>query len=586
MTARRLLSALLAFGLVTAACGGDGGDAASTTAAGAASTTGATAGPQTVVSPDGRLGLKVPAGAPQVTVAEITAAEAGVDDVALVLGTYDLGPDGATFETPVVATFDTGMTVDPAEPLPLLVVAVENDDGEYEALSTRVDVTAGTMTLTAQVPHFSRLVIVGSPDGLSIWPDEIVAPVGAVWWGSWGIYDRRTRPLMNAAARIQWRDGYWDEDTGLVKVQPLIDGIDIDPYATASGVVDILEDSSVGSYVHYPDEAVGRDDTGLFPEFVEIFWGEALFTCDAAGLGTYGFDVEVYLPAGSVAFSTRLADGRRVVVVPAGGATITYVNEADALCIDTRYGSTVNLLSRYLGVPQGVVGAFLDSVLEDGMHDGIWSIPGVLPGLYQPNVDLWDSVMARVRITQPRLDVNLNYSVFECGATVSLPDLDALPVTTVCADEVQPIPGGDVVVVMETLSGPLAVDGDGAEYVYAAVFESNGDPSDDWQYQGDYEWDFFRDTDRWYQVLIHADGTRELLVTEPLGPPLPSGARALLFEDTVLWLIPAGEFDGDTLSGRVSAFVHDGTYDPATGQGDVSGADPTEPLVEVVSLDG
>jgi hypothetical protein len=116
------------------------------------------------------------------------------------------------------------------------------------------------------------------------------------------------------------------------------------------------------------------------------------------------------------------------------------------------------------------------------------------------------------------------------------------------------------------------------------VFESNGDPSDDWQYQGDFDWDLFRDTDRWYQLSIHGDGSKDLVASEPLGPALPSGVRALLYEDTILWLIPAGEFAGDTLRVRVTSFVHDGSYDPATGQGDVSGADPTAPLLEVMPI--
>ena len=45
------------------------------------------------------------------------------------------------------------------------------------------------------------------------------------------------------------------------------------------------------------------------------------------------------------------------------------------------------------------------------------------------------------------------------------------------------------------------------------------------------------------------------------------------------------EFSGQDPRGRVTAFVHDGTFNPANGMGDVIGADPTEPLLELVPLD-
>jgi hypothetical protein len=587
MRVRRPLAAVLAFGLLAAACGGDDDAAGSTTAtASPAATTQPPSEAQVIDSADGKLRLKVPAGSPEVSIAEITPEEAGVADVHLALGSYELSPSGAVFETPVVATFQTGMTHEAGDPLPLVAIAVENPAGDYEVLSTRVDLTGGTMTLTAEIPHFSRLVIVGTPDALEIWPDEIIAPVGARWWAEWGIYDSRLAPLTNASARIQYRRESYTGEEGFLSIEPLIEGIDIDPFAVASGVVDIWEDSSVDTYAYLP-EADYEDPSAFLEPDVEVFWGDALFGCDVEGSGTYGFDVAVFLPPGSVAFATRLADGRRAVVVPGGGATIGYADERDAFCIDTRYGSTVRILSELFEVPAAWVQEMFDSVFEDGMNDGIWSISSVTPGIYRANVDLWDAGAYRLRLKRKVLDLNINYSLFECGETRALEDQGGIEVTTVCADDPRPIPAGeDVVVVPALYSDALPIDGDGSEYVYSVVFESNGDPADDWQYQGDFDWDFFRDTDRWYQLSIHGDGSKDVYVSEPLGAALPSGVRALLFEDSILWLIPSGEFDGDTLSARVTSFVHDGSYDPDTGQGDVSGADPTEPLMEVIPVGG
>lgn len=38
-------------------------------------------------------------------------------------------------------------------------------------------------------------------------------------------------------------------------------------------------------------------------------------------------------------------------------------------------------------------------------------------------------------------------------------------------------------------------------YIYSAVFNSGGDPANDFQWNPPYDWDFFQRTDRWYQVI-------------------------------------------------------------------------------------
>jgi hypothetical protein len=242
------------------------------------------------------------------------------------------------------------------------------------------------------------------------------------------------------------------------------------------------------------------------------------------------------------------------------------------------------LMSLFLGIDRAVINRILEGMIEDGMQDGIWSISGTTPGLFTPWVDLWDAGFYRFNQPQHKVDVTLNYSVFECGETFLFEGYE-IETTTVCADEVLPIEE-EVVVVPAMYSGPIPVNGDGQEYVYSAVFESNGDPSDDWQFQGQFDWDFFQGADRWYQLFIHGDGSKEISVSQTLGPLLPSGVRALIFEDMILWIIPSSELPADTPLGQVSSFVHDGTFNPATGGGDVLGANPQEPLQPVVDVGG
>jgi hypothetical protein len=49
--------------------------------------------------------------------------------------------------------------------------------------------------------------------------------------------------------------------------------------------------------------------------------------------------------------------------------------------------------------------------------------------------------------------------------------------------------------------------------------------------------------------------------------------------DLVVFFIPASEVEVEMPSFRMTSFGHDGTYAPEVSGGDVSGADPTEPLI-------
>jgi hypothetical protein len=51
--------------------------------------------------------------------------------------------------------------------------------------------------------------------------------------------------------------------------------------------------------------------------------------------------------------------------------------------------------------------------------------------------------------------------------------------------------------------------------------------------------------------------------------------------NVIVFFIPVGEFGVPRPGYRLTAFGHDGTYAPEASGGDVIGADPTEPLLEL-----
>ena len=123
-------------------------------------------------------------------------------------------------------------------------------------------------------------------------------------------------------------------------------------------------------------------------------------------------------------------------------------------------------------------------------------------------------------------------------------------------------------------------------FSYAVVFDSDGDPADDWVPRDDFDLDFYQGTDRWYQIDLDPDrGQWAMTVSDGLAAYGPSAARAIVFGDTIVWIVPASEFDADLPAYRVPSFVHDGTLAPEASGGDVSGVDPTEPPLPVLDLD-
>jgi hypothetical protein len=321
-------------------------------------------------------------------------------------------------------------------------------------------------------------------------------------------------------------------------------------------------------------------------EWVEIFYGFDAFICAAPGFGTYGFDVVLSVDRPDLLFAGRTLSDQAVLVRPSEGVSIVYRVEGFAECVTDPRRQLITFLSVSHHVSAGHLNALIGRTFNDPLRDFIYSISSILAGFSTPRIDLRAVTAASMLTTQLTNDHNYNQSQFPCGSTVEVDALET-PVTTLCATNSVPIPAGEVVVVAATYEDALPAAGDEHHYTYAAVFESNGDPSDDWQFQGGFDWDFFIGTDRWYQA--HWDpgsGTWTLVVSNTLTNGGPSGVRALIMGDTILWIIPKSELPAEVPGVRVTSFVHDGSYRAEVSGGDVNGADPTEPLIPVEPIGG
>jgi len=587
----RRISVALAALLVAGACAGSS-DGTSTTGTSTTATTAAGGTTGEYTSPDGRLSLQVDGSVPGgVTIDEIGPSSLDFGDDVVTLGAYDLGPSGTVFDRPAAMTFDTGETYDPEHPAPLVGVLISDDGQTWEALSpVGISVVDGSVVVTADVPHFSRLVIERSDYGMYLDPEDVDTWVGDTWSAYFDLYDRKFVPVTNSPVRYSrlYRDGY-DTIEGVFGpdekgfVQTLRDDLTYSPDTVSSGAVDPVEGNDwIDTYDYLPRTGFGGGLGDSMP-FVEAIYGYHDFECAAAGTGSYGVSLDVMVHRGDLVFGARFATGQLALVRPADGVVLRYLIEAPAWCRES-YGRVAAFLSVFVALHHPVIEGLIGKVSVDSLHDLIYSISTVAAGIYSPRVDLRASLGMRLRMSRPVVDALFNESVFECGAMAEVPRLGE--VTTVCPPGVSDVPEGDLVVIAAQYADTVPTVGDTSHYTYAAVFDSNGDPADDWQFQGQYDWDFFIGTDRWYQINWDPDAQAwSMTVTNGQQPGGATSARAVLAGDTIFWVIPASEFPSADPTYRVTSFVHDGTYRPEFSAGDVGGADPTEPLLPIEAVE-
>ena len=62
---------------------------------------------------------------------------------------------------------------------------------------------------------------------------------------------------------------------------------------------------------------------------------------------------------------------------------------------------------------------------------------------------------------------------------------------------------------------------------------------------------------------------------------MASTVRVVIEGDAIVFFISAAEFPSSDPGYRLTAFGHDGLYSPSDRGGDVTGEDPTEPLLRI-----
>lgn len=112
-------------------------------------------------------------------------------------------------------------------------------------------------------------------------------------------------------------------------------------------------------------------------------------------------------------------------------------------------------------------------------------------------------------------------------------------------------------------------------YQYAFVCDADAEPSNNFVPAPAFPDDFFGGTDRWYELNYSPNGTW-VLTCKVIGPGntinvVASGARAIIRGDSIVMVVPRGEFAVPNPPFRVSTFAHTGDFGqdpPFTWSGD------------------
>lgn len=546
------------------ACGGAGEPSASS-APTPSSEPAASSAPQTLRAAGGRLEIVVPEGSPEVSVADLDLGNLIAPDGWEFVAAIELTPDGATFEDPVVLEYELDPPVDGL--VPMAVFVVYEADGWRMLADQEISISTDRATISSVTEHFSRYAVLRSAIIVQLAPLRLERIVGEVFTVRWYM----TSQDEAVDIRRYFRDDlYFDfEDESYLHIEDY--DLEESPFASGAAVV-------TGS--RYRDQFACADE------------GEGQFGYSVLLTGRLGTLEAVLLKEVFAGLAVPEVESFRFRVTSDGGVVNCIDIGLDPIDVALRSISTFRdfpAIYRRIVANLGLMGmtdeeivdAFETALFEDGMADGLYSISNVDPGDFDEDVDLWDMLAFVRRFDEIPLNDLFNFSVFECGATTS----DG--VLTVCPDDVGQMEAGDVVIVAAVMNADLPTAGASRDYTYAAVFDSDADPANNWQYQGDFDWDFFRDTDRWYQVQFDAaSGAWSMDVVDLAATgAVSSAARVLIDGDTIIWVIPASEFAAETPLVRVSAFRHDGTFAPQASGGDVSGENPTEPPRPVVHLD-
>lgn len=367
-----------------------------------------------------------------------------------------------------------------------------------------------------------------------------------------------------------------------------------------------LDESIDEDFESYDEAKILEDDIGRIDRFLKSDLPRGLSTLRPSGLeirrnrliaiivGGLGLLVALYFGLRGI-----LGEGSEAVPVvvetntPTATVTVTPAPRAadylEQLSRDPSLAGRIVTGRQLLqmGVPGADMRDLVNLFTPDDALDYVYSIEGISCGLFSNWVDMMYFLGGTVYLTEDAENPIYNDSLFECGQTGER--------TVVCPENVLPMPGGEMVVAVMVLAEPLPepvrdpdpngnpiVQPGEDQHIYAFVADTDGDPSNNFEYQSPYNWDYFQGTDVWYQLVGNpSSGTWIAVVGGPrYGSQVDSALRVVIERDTITFFIPANEFgDLDLVRYRLSAFQHDGSYRAAVSSGDVSGENPAqEPL--------
>jgi len=211
--------------------------------------------------------------------------------------------------------------------------------------------------------------------------------------------------------------------------------------------------------------------------------------------------------------------------------------------------------------------------LPDALADLLDSISANTPTFVSDDVDIAQLTEIVLRMSPAEVARVFNQSTVECGASE--------PFLVVCPDGVVDMPDGEVLALGMTLVAPAPDGNTEQSYIYSAVFDSDGDPANDWVFNPPFDFDLFQAADRWYELSwSHTAQTWSISVsqvgTDQTIAPATSAVRAVVTGNHVIFLVPRSEVGEGAY--RLTSFGHDGAFSESNRGADVSGADPTAPL--------
>lgn len=215
--------------------------------------------------------------------------------------------------------------------------------------------------------------------------------------------------------------------------------------------------------------------------------------------------------------------------------------------------------------------------LLDPEGDWIYSISAQNALLELAQVDITGYLGVWLRLNSGAVGTWFNNSYYPC-------DQEIPGGLVVCPPGAGDMPEGRILMLIMELADPVLQADSDLFYTYAAVLDADGDPSNNFQYNSPYDWDYWQNTDLWY--ILDWIPENQAWTVSVLGEnwvQVSSNARAVIYEDLIMFFIPGNEISAETPGYRLSAFGHDGSYQPDVSSGDVTGANPTEELTPLIS---